>query len=65
MRADISLGYDFPTGLTVEAFYGKCLTDLLEVGANDYGYTEQRNDCGYAGMSVGWMLTNDGFSKRR
>ncbi len=65
VRADLSLGYDFPTGLTVEAFYGKCLTDLLEVGINDYGYTEQRNDSQYAGMSVGWLLTKNGFSKKQ
>lgn len=65
VRADLSLGYDFPTGLTVEAFYGKCLTDLLEVGVNDYGYTEQRNDGQYAGVSVGWMLTRNGFSRKR
>ncbi len=65
VRADLSLGYDFPTGLTVEAFYGKCLTDLLEVGVNDYSYTEQRNDSQYAGVSVGWMLTRNGFSRRR
>ncbi len=65
VRADLSLGYDFPTGLTVEAFYGKCLTDLLEVGANDYGYAEQRNDSQYAGVSVGWLLTRNGFSKRK
>ncbi len=65
VRADLSLGYDFPTGLTVEAFYGKCLTDLLEVGINDYGYSEQRNDSQYAGMSVGWLLTKSGFSKKQ
>lgn len=65
VRADLSLGYDFPTGLTVEAFYGKCLTDLLEVCVNDHGYAEQRNDSQYAGMSVGWLLTKNGFSRRR
>lgn len=65
VRTDLSLGYDFPTGLTIEAFYGKCLTDLLVVGINDYGYTEQRNDSQYAGMSVGWLLTRNGFSRRR
>lgn len=65
VRADLSLGYDFPTGLTVEAFYGKCLTDLIEVGVNDYGYTEQRNDSQYTGVSVGWLLTKNGFSRKR
>lgn len=65
VRADLSLGYDFPTGLTVEAFYGKCLTDQIEVGINDYGYTEQHNDSQYAGMSIGWLLTKDGFSKKQ
>lgn len=65
VRADLSLGYEFPTGLTIEAFYGKCLTDLLEVGINDYGYTEQRNDSQYASLSVGWLLTKNRFSKKQ
>ncbi len=64
VRADLSLGYDFPTGLTVEAFYGKALTDLTEVAINSYGYTEQRNDSQYVGVGVGWLLPPNGFSKR-
>ena len=65
VRADLALGYDFPMGLTVEAFYGKCLVDLLEVGINGYGFSEQRNDSQYIGMGVGWLITKNGFQRRQ
>lgn len=65
VRADLALGYDFPMGLTVEAFYGKCLVDLLEVGINGYGFSEQRNDSQYIGMGVGWQITKNGFQRRQ
>ena len=65
VRTDLSLGYDFPMGLTIEAFYGKCLVDLLEVSINGYGFSEQRNDSQYIGMSVGWLITKNGFSRRQ
>ena len=64
VRADLSLGYDFQTGLTVEAFYGRGLTDLLEVGVNSYNITEHRNDSQYIGVCVGWLLSKSGFTKR-
>lgn len=44
VRTDLALGYDFPTGLTTEAFYGKCLVDLIVVCVNNYGFTEGRNN---------------------
>ena len=62
VRADLSLGYDFQTGLTVEAFYGKGFTDLLEVGVNSYNITEHRNDSQYIGVSIGWILLKSGIS---
>lgn len=65
VRADLAIGYDFPTGLTLEAFYGKCLVDLIEVSVNNYGFTEGRNDSQYIGMSVGWLITKKGFSGRQ
>lgn len=65
VRADLSLGYDFSMGLTIEAFYGKSLVDLLEVSINGYGFSEQRNDSQYIGMSVGWLITKNGFSRRQ
>lgn len=65
VRADLALGYDFPMGLTIEAFYGKGLVDLLEVSVNGYGISEQRNDSRYIGMSAGWLITKNGFSRRQ
>lgn len=65
VRANIALGYDFSTGLTLETFYGKCLVDLIEVNINNYGFTEQRNESQYIGMSVGWMITKNGFSRKK
>lgn len=64
-RADVALGYDFPSGLTIEAFYEKGLVDLLEVSVNGYGFSEQRNDSQYIGLSVGWLIIKNGFSKRQ
>ena len=65
VRVDLALGYDFPMGLTIETFYGKGLVDLLEVSVNGYGFSEQRNDSQYIGMSVGWQVTKNGFSRRQ
>lgn len=65
VRADLALGYDFPSGLTLEAFYGKCLVDMIEVGVNNYGFTEGRNDSQYVGMSIGWLITKNGFQRRQ
>lgn len=64
VRAELALGYEFSNGLTIEAFYSKGLTDLLEVSINSYGFSEQHNDSQYIGMSVGWLITKNGFSRR-
>ncbi len=65
VSTDLSLGYDFASGLTVEAYYGNGLTDLLEVGVNSYNITEHRNDSQYFGVGIGWIITKSGFQKRR
>ena len=65
VRAALTLGCDLPCGLALAASYSRGLTDLLEVGVNDYGYAERRNDAQYAGLSVGWLLTSEGFKRRR
>lgn len=63
--AALALGYDFPTGLFVEMSYTQGLTDLLEVGVNDYGFKELRNASRHVSVGIGWMITSDGFSRRR
>lgn len=61
VRADLSIGYDFPNGLTVQSFYGKVLNDLIEVSPNSYGIKELRNDSQYVGFSIGWILDVSGL----
>lgn len=62
--ASLTLGYDFPTGFSLEAYYAKGLTDLVEVSVNNFGFNEERNDSQYVGVSIGWLITKDGFVKR-
>lgn len=63
--AALALGYDFPTGLSVEMSYAQGLTDILEVGVNDYGFKELRNASRHVGIGIGWQITSGGFPRRR
>ncbi len=62
--ASLTLGYDFPMGLSLEAYYAKGLTDLVEVSVNNFGFNEERNDSQYVGVGIGWLIAKDGFVKR-
>lgn len=62
--ADVVLGYELPIGFSVEAIYRKGLTDLIETGVNNYGFTECSNRSSYIGVSIGWAIGVKGFLQK-
>ncbi len=61
----LALGYEFPMGLNIEAFYRKGLNDVVATHANRHDFGEADNRLSSFGMLVGWGLPMDSPDKRR
>lgn len=61
----LALGYEFPMGMNVEAFYRHGLSDVITTRANRHDFGEADNRLDTFGMLVGWGLPMDSPDKRR
>ncbi len=61
----LALGYEFPIGLNVEAFYRHGLSDVVTTRANRHDFGEADNRLNSFGMLVGWGLPMDNPDKHR
>lgn len=61
----LALGYEFPTGLNVEALYRRGLNDAVTTRANRHDFGEADNRLSLFGMLVGWGLPMVTTDKRR
>lgn len=61
----LALGYEFPMGMNVEAFYRHGLSDVITTHPNRHDFGETDNRLNSFGMLVGWGLPMDNPDKHR
>lgn len=61
----LALGYEFPLGLNVEAFYRKGLNDVITTRTNRHDFGDTDNRINSFGLLVGWGFPMDNPDKHR
>lgn len=61
----LALGYEFPLGLNVEAFYRKGLNDVIATRTNRHDFGDTDNRINSFGLLVGWGFSMDNPDKHR
>ena len=61
----LTLGYELPLGLSVEAFYARGLNDVLTTHPNRYDFGDTDNSLHTLGLLVGWGFAMDAPDKHR
>ena len=61
----LALGYEFPLGLNVEAFYRKGLNDVITTRSNRHDFGDTDNRINSFGLLVGWGFPMDNPDKHR
>lgn len=61
----LSIGYELPLGLTIEAFYRRGLNDVVSTRTNRHDFGENDNRINSFGLLIGWGLPMDNPDKHK